>query len=97
MSYYLTDLWAIMRPLQNAPFGLPLLRDVRLNILHEVTRSEASALTFSAILKILNVFLWLKFSPALNLNPATAGSIFQRSHYIHEKSPVDELIALTKW
>ena len=31
------------------------------------------------ILKILNVFLWLKFSPSLNLNPAIAGSIFQRS------------------
>ena len=46
-----------LRPLQNAPFCLPLLRDVRLNILHEVTRSEASALTFSAILKILNVWM----------------------------------------
>ncbi len=26
----------VLRPLQNAPFCLPLLRDVRLNILHEV-------------------------------------------------------------
>jgi hypothetical protein len=44
------------------------------------------------ILEILNVFLWLKFSPSLNLNPdyifntdlmgQAKMSIFQRSYYV---------------
>ena len=35
-------------------------------------------------LEMLNVFLRLKFSPSLNLNPPkySGGSIFQRSRYI---------------
>jgi len=64
------------RPLQNAPFC-------------PISVSPMSGICQQAqivILKILNVWMpfpissgWLKFSPSLNLNPAIAGSIFQRS------------------
>ena len=43
------------------------------------------------ILKILHVFLWLKFSPSLNLNPAKSGKHFSKVS-IHKGFTILEII-----
>ena len=72
-----------VRPLQNAPFCTQSLRQSQI-----LARSEASALTFSAILEILNVFLQLHAVVRGEASVLTIGDhIFALTRGIHVPRP----------
>ena len=63
----------IMRPLQNAPFCPIFVSGSNFNPQNTQCMDACPDGLQSG---------WLKFSPSLNLNPALAGSIFQRSQFL---------------